>query len=206
MDAGNGESVDFELSQALGRKRRSSCSSRTCWPSGRRFWIGEWRQPFLKPRFFQLPLSDYRSKARRRRVRQSALAGQKMLARGKASRTKRKNAGSWEPPPGNPFYSAPAQKVYSVNILRRKSGSYKWMFRSSGLSVLETGMSALNSLWMRPRVSRATSPSGLELHDGAILANHGSLNVDDSAERRVRNGCHKEALGGSARRGDRDGL
>ncbi len=59
---------------------------------------------------------------------------------------------------------------------------------------------------VRPRVSRATSPSGLELHDGAILANHGSLNVDDSAERRVRNGRHKEALGGSARRGDRDGL
>ena len=48
-------------------------------------------------------------------------------------------------------------------------------------------------------------PSGLELHDGTILANHGSLNIDDAAERRVRNGRHKKALGGSAYGGDRDG-
>jgi hypothetical protein len=48
-------------------------------------------------------------------------------------------------------------------------------------------------------------PSGLELHDGAIFANDGSLKVDDAAERRVRNGRHKKALGGSARGGDRDG-
>ena len=34
----------------------------------------------------------------------------------------------------------------SISVEMRVCGSYKWMFRSSGVSVLETGMSALNSL------------------------------------------------------------
>ena len=47
-------------------------------------------------------------------------------------------------------------------------------------------------------------PSCLQLRDGAVLVNDGSLNVDNAVKRRVRNGRQKKALAGGAWGGDRD--